>query len=54
MAKAMNARSEFPQPSPRALYMDCPARGRSAPTRERRTVFAASADAACMVYASIR
>lgn len=40
-AKAINARREFPHPSPRALYIDGPARGRTAPTKDRSAVLAA-------------
>ena len=40
--------------SPRFLYNDGPAKGRKAPTRLLKTVFAAIADAAWMVKASTR
>lgn len=51
---AMNPSRELPQPRPRASYIGGPARGNSAPARDRRTVFAAIADAACRVNASTR
>ena len=54
MASAIKARRELPQPRPRALYICWPAKGSRAPTRERSTVFAASAEAACTVNASTR
>jgi hypothetical protein len=40
-AKAINARRELPHPSPSALYIDGPARGRTAPTKDRNAVLAA-------------
>jgi hypothetical protein len=46
MANAKNARSEFPHPSPSALYIFGPARGRTAAMTDLVRVFAASADAA--------
>lgn len=46
IASAMNASSEFPHPYPSVAYIFCPAKGSRAPTRERRTVFAARAEAA--------
>ena len=46
MANATKAKSEFPHPRPRVPYIFCPARGRRAPTRDRKTVFAAMAEAA--------
>lgn len=45
-ATAIKPRSDVPQPSPMALYMLLPARGSSAPTRDRRTVAAADTEAA--------
>lgn len=45
-AIATNPSNELPQPSPRALYMGCPASGTNAPKTERMTVFAAIAEAA--------
>ena len=54
IASAMNARSEFPQPRPRALYIFGPASGRNAPPKDLKTVFAAIAEAACVVKASTR
>ena len=50
----MKASREFPQPRPRVAYIFGPASGKKAPTRERRTVLAASAEAACSVNASTR
>lgn len=46
MASAINANSEFPHPYPSVAYIFCPAKGSRAPSRERRTVFAARAEAA--------
>ena len=46
MASAMNASSEFPHPYPSVAYIFCPAKGSRAPRSERRTVFAARAEAA--------
>jgi hypothetical protein len=43
---AMNPSTLLPQPSPRAWYIDGPARGRNAPKRERETVRAATPEAA--------
>jgi hypothetical protein len=45
IARAMKANNEFPHPYPSFAYMVGPARGNKAPTNERRTVFAAKADA---------
>ncbi|KAL8967485.1 MAG: hypothetical protein Q9197_005400, partial [Variospora fuerteventurae] len=45
-ASAMNAKRLFPQPNPKLSYMLGPASGRTALSRERRTVAAARADAA--------
>lgn len=42
----MKPRREFPHPRPRVLYIGGPARGKSAPTRLRSSVFAAMAEAA--------
>lgn len=53
-ASAMNAIRLFPHPRPRASYMLSPASGKRPPTKERRTVFAATAEAAYVVYASMR
>ena len=50
----MKPKIEFPHPSPSGSYMGCPARGRIAPTRDCRTLVAASADAAYLVYASTK
>ena len=46
MASAMNPSNEFPHPYPSVAYIFCPAKGSRAPTKERRTVFAARAEAA--------
>lgn len=54
MANDTNASSEFPQPKPMTSYMDKPARGRRPPRIDLSTVFAATADAAYFVYASMR
>jgi hypothetical protein len=54
MAKLRNPRSEFPQPSPSALYMERPASGISAPTRLRTAVEAAMAEASYIGCASMR
>lgn len=43
---AMKPRTELPHPSPSALYMLGPARGRKAPKSDRETVRAAMAEAA--------
>lgn len=51
---AKNARTEFPHPRPSASYIGWPANGRTAPTTERRIVFAASAEAEYRVYVSTR
>ncbi|KAL8772106.1 MAG: hypothetical protein Q9194_004707 [Teloschistes cf. exilis] len=45
-ARAMNAKRLLPQPRPKLSYIIGPARGKTAPSTERRTVAAASADAA--------
>ena len=54
MPKAMKASRLFPHPSPNLLYISNPQRGSKAPKMERRTVFAAIADAAWIVNASMR
>lgn len=54
IANAMNANREFPHPRPSVAYMLCPTRGSSAPSRDRRTVLAARAEAAYIVNASTR
>lgn len=54
MSKAIKASNEFPQPNPRASYIEGPANGKTAPSRDRNTVLAAAADAACAVKASTR
>src|ERR1039457_2502959 len=54
IASARKPRSELPQPRPSASYIDGPARGNKAPTKDRSTVFAAIAEVACIVKASIR
>ena len=46
IASAMNPSNEFPHPYPSLAYIFCPAKGSRAPTKERRTVFAARAEAA--------
>ena len=45
-ATAMKPRTDVPHPSPNALYMLLPAKGSSAPRRERKTVDAADTEAA--------
>lgn len=50
----MKAKKELPQPRPRVSYILLPARGNSAPRRERKMVDAAVAEAAWRVKASIR
>ena len=45
-AREMNASRELPQPRPSLAYIVGPARGRMQPKMERRTVFAARAEAA--------
>jgi hypothetical protein len=52
--RAMKPKIEFPHPSPNRSYMGCPARGRTAPTIDCRTLVAAIADAAYLVYESTR
>ncbi len=54
MASAIKASKELPHPKPRTAYIFGPARGSTAPNVDRRTVFAAMADAACEVNASTR
>jgi hypothetical protein len=54
IANAMNPSSEFPHPNPRAEYKGGAAKGRKAPNRDRRIVFAASAEAEYTVKASMR
>jgi len=54
MPKAMKASRLFPHPSPNLSYILNPQRGSKAPKMERRTVFAAIADAAWIVNASMR
>lgn len=44
--RAINPRRVFPHPSPSALYISRPPRGRSAPRRDLRTAIAAVTDAA--------
>jgi hypothetical protein len=45
-ATATNPRTELPQPRPKASYIDGPANGNSAPTRQRKMVLAAVTEAA--------
>jgi hypothetical protein len=54
IARAMNPRSELPHPKPRALYIEGPAKGNKAPTRDRKTVLAAKTEAAKIVKESVR
>lgn len=46
IANAMNPSTELPHPSPKSLYNGAPARGKSAPTRDLKTVLAAVTEAA--------
>jgi hypothetical protein len=54
MASAINPSKEFPHPNPSFAYIGGPARGSKAPTKERNTVFAASAEAEYMVNVSTK
>jgi hypothetical protein len=45
-ATAMNPRTELPHPRPKVLYMEGPAKGNNAPTRQRKIVLAVVTDAA--------
>lgn len=45
MAKAIKANSELPQPSPKSAYILPPAKGNTAPARDRKTVLAAITEA---------
>ena len=54
MASERNAIKLLPHPSPRASYMLKPASGSSPPIMDRKTVFAATAEAAYIVKASMR
>lgn len=51
---AINASTLVPQPSPREEYIRRPASGKNAPTTDRRTVFAATAEAEYSGKASTR
>lgn len=53
-AKAIKASKELPHPSPSVAYILGPAKGRTAPKVDRKTVLAAIADAAYMVKASTK
>lgn len=54
MARAMKASRLLPQPRPSLAYIFSPQSGITAPKIERKTVFAAIAEAACIVKASTR
>jgi hypothetical protein len=54
MASAMNPSNEFPHPSPSRPYIAGPASGRKQPQVDRSTVLAATTEAECIVYASMR
>lgn len=54
MHKAINPSNELPQPCPNVAYIEGPASGKKAPTTDRTTVFAATAEAAYSPKASTR
>ena len=48
-ATAMNAKTEFPHPSPNRSYSAGPAKGRTAPVMDCKTLVAAIAEALYLV-----